>query len=51
VLFHGDGGFMPFGMMFMIFYIIVVIYFFIQITSINKGIQRIASALEEKQHE
>ena len=49
MLFHGDGGFIPFAMMFMIFHVIVVIYFFMQITSINKGIQRIASALEQKQ--
>ncbi|HWR09229.1 hypothetical protein [Sporomusa sp.] len=42
------GGFFPFGMVFMILYAIVVIYFLMQLAGINKALQRIASTLERK---
>ncbi|MDF2876587.1 MAG: hypothetical protein K0R22_3270 [Sporomusa sp.] len=41
------GGFFPFGMIFMILYVVVVIYVLMQLTGINKGLQRIANALEK----
>jgi uncharacterized membrane protein len=46
---YGGGGFFPFGIVFMILYAVVVIYFLMQLTGINKALQRIASALERKQ--
>lgn len=45
------GGFFPFGMVFMILYAIVVIYFLMQLAGINKALQRIASTLERKKEQ
>ncbi len=42
-------GFFPLEIIFMILYGVVVIYALLQLTSINKALQRIASALERKQ--
>ncbi|SMC80391.1 hypothetical protein SAMN04488500_109149 [Sporomusa malonica] len=47
---YGGGGFFPFGMIFMILYGAVVIYALMQLTGINKALQRIAIALERKQN-
>jgi hypothetical protein len=47
---YGFGGFFPFGMIFMIGYVVVVIYALMQLAGINKALQRIASALETKQN-
>jgi hypothetical protein len=44
----GYSGFFPFGMIFMILYVTVIIYALMQLTGINKALQRIASALERK---
>jgi hypothetical protein len=46
---YGYSGFFPFGMIFMILYGVVVIYALMQLTGINKALQRIASTLERKQ--
>jgi uncharacterized membrane protein len=44
----GGGGFFPFGIIFIVLYAVVVIYFLMQLTGISKALQRIASALEKK---
>ncbi|WP_170233215.1 hypothetical protein [Sporomusa termitida] len=41
------GGFFPWGMLFMILYVIVVVYFLMQLAGINKALQRIAGILEK----
>lgn len=41
------GGFFPFGLVFMILYVIVVVYFLMQLAGINKALQRIAGVLEK----
>lgn len=46
---YGYGGFFPFGMIFVIIYGVVVVYALMQLTGINRALQRIASALERKQ--
>ena len=46
----GYGGFFPFGLIFAILYGVVVIYALMQLTGINKALQRIASAMERKQN-
>lgn len=46
---YGYGGFSPFGMIFVILYGVVVVYALMQLTGINKALQRIASMLERKQ--
>lgn len=42
-------GFSPFALLFMLLYAGVVIYALMQLASINKSLQRIASALERRQ--
>ncbi|MBP2634732.1 MAG: hypothetical protein H6Q72_639 [Firmicutes bacterium] len=42
------GGFFPFRLMFMVLYAGVVIYALMQLSGINKALQRIAGALERK---
>jgi hypothetical protein len=45
---YGGGGFFPLGIIFVILYIAVIVYFFVQLTGINKALQRIANVLEKK---
>lgn len=47
---YGGGGFFPFGIIFMTLYGAVVIYALMQLTGINKALQRIAIAVERKQN-
>jgi hypothetical protein len=42
-------GFSPFGLIFMLLYAAVVIYVVLQVSGINKSLQRIAAVLESKQ--
>ncbi len=47
---NGVGGFFPWGIIFMVLYVGVVVYFLMQLTGINKALQRIAALLEKKEH-
>lgn len=44
----GYGGFFPFGIIFILLYVFVIVYFLMQLTGINKALQRIAVILERK---
>ena len=43
------GGFFPFGIIFVVLYAGVVIFALMQLSGINKALQRIASALERRE--
>lgn len=47
---NGMVGFVPWGLAFVLLYAGVVLYFLIQLTGINKALQRIAGVLEKTGH-